>query len=1467
MLSTLFLSQRSGIGHIRHKLLTTTATVAIAVTASLPAHADDSEVFFGQVSNNSSVHPNVLFVLDTSRSMHDPDPGQEGSRLDRMKEAMETILDDATNVNVGLMRFNSIEGGSSVIYPITPINEVICGPGFPCGPTSITSSVRISADDSEQYNDPNDPKTNNTSDLYIGLGQEAGSGRAQIVGQRFRSLTIPQGATITSARMIFTAGQTKAEEVNLKIVGEDVNHAVSFKNDDNHLGGRLANATTAEVDWKITEPWQAGTTYESPDVSNIVQEIVNRPGWCGGNSLSMMFTGTGNRVTLSDDAGSDIGAKLVVTYDADSIPSDGGCLEKTLTVQVSTDTNDAQELLYPGSYTYDHRMYRYFEDIRLPLNTVNSYEWITAFRFEDLPIPKGADIRRADLQLVTSDQTFSGDSTVEIKLENSTLPNEIRSTRGNLSNRNLLTDSLDWTFPDANDMPAGSKVRSGDFDFLVQDLVGSDSWNRENNGLMIVLKHKSGTGTRWFKSFDKEPSAAAKLRIRYRENIGITRLTAKDELKGVVANLSAIGGTPIAGAYLEAANYYLGNEVDFGRTRGSANAMWRGSEIDERHGYHRVSHPDSYIGTSSTVVVRDPGCTGDYMNDPDCKTEEITGPATYISPLASSCQSNHIVFLSDGAPSESVTPVTDIKNLTGKSNCEGSGEKECVTELAEWLNTTDHVPGLVNTQSITTYTIGFNLESDFLEDIAAAGGGRYFKAASASELTNVFDDILADVLSVDTSFVAPGATVNQFNRLTHDQNIYFALFQPNKRPTWEGNIKRYQLASVDGETTIVDRNQNPAVNEDSGFFKTLSQSLWSDSTDGHDIQAGGAAHNIELNYTYAPTNTLRRAYTFTGDSSELFGNNTTANLTDAAHRLNENNALITDEMLNIEHLGTDTAARAAYRNSVLQWTRGVDILDEDQDGDNTEARRHIGDPMHSRPLIVNYERAATGNPTSGTDADTAESQRANTTIYLSTNEGYLHAIDQETGKELFSFMPQELLRNLSPNFENVTTASRTYGLDGSMSLLTNDDNNNVIVDGNEKAFLYFGMRRGGRNIYALDITDRHDPKLAWVIKGGVGGTPGFENLGESWSRMVPNTIFHNGVPVKVLTFSAGYDANQDPKDGDPQRSTDNDGRGLYMVNAETGAKIWSGGGIASNGSVPEGFDKHFPNMTYSIPATPRIIDVDSDGYADQIYVGDMGGRVWRFDIAKYHTQGELVKGGIIADLSGSDPTATAGERRFYSEPDVALISHRGHRFLNIGIASGWRAHPLDDVVNDRYYALRTKDILSAPVGYGTYRSDTDTYTPITEADMDDHTEIFANSSNEHGWFIRLEREGEKVLGSSITVNNVVLFTAYLPEEAVEDCSPAIGTSSYYALNVLGGQPIRKVEKDDGTTEDPAKEHRFQNLKRGGIPPDVTVYFTDDGIAPAAGAELLDLDIGIETERTFWLDKSKAGRSHAESAFD
>jgi len=111
------------------------------------AAADDTEVFFGQVDPSLDIFPNVLFVLDTSGSMNAFDGGSE-SRLERMKLALDTILDNSANVNVGMMRFNGSSGGGAVLFPVTPIDEEICAEGN-CGDITLSPRISSSTHDAE----------------------------------------------------------------------------------------------------------------------------------------------------------------------------------------------------------------------------------------------------------------------------------------------------------------------------------------------------------------------------------------------------------------------------------------------------------------------------------------------------------------------------------------------------------------------------------------------------------------------------------------------------------------------------------------------------------------------------------------------------------------------------------------------------------------------------------------------------------------------------------------------------------------------------------------------------------------------------------------------------------------------------------------------------------------------------------------------------------------------------------------------------------------------------------------------------------------------------------------------------------------------------------------------------------------------------------------------------------------------
>jgi len=94
-------------------------------------------------------------------------------------------------------------------------------------------------------------------------------------------------------------------------------------------------------------------------------------------------------------------------------------------------------------------------------------------------------------------------------------------------------------------------------------------------------------------------------------------------------------------------------------------------------------------------------------------------------------------------------------------------------------------------------------------------------------------------------------------------------------------------------------------------------------------------------------------------------------------------------------------------------------------------------------------------------------------------------------------MPQELLSNVKYLIHGGFTGEHLYGLDGNIVPWHTDQNGDGIVNGTDKLVLIFGMRRGGSNYYAMDVTNPESPRLIWQISGGQGD---FKNLAQSWSR-------------------------------------------------------------------------------------------------------------------------------------------------------------------------------------------------------------------------------------------------------------------------------------------------------------------------------------------------------------------------------
>ena len=193
---------------------------------------------------------------------------------------------------------------------LTAFDEIIITVNPATTSTTIETRISTSSDDAEE--DTTTGSVNRgSSDLEL---VDSGS-RNQLVGMRFNSLTIPPGAIITNASIQFQVDEAHSGIASLMIEGEATDSALTFTSANGNITSRVL--TGASVDWTPV-PWitigEAGEDQRTPDISLIIQEIVDRPGWSTGNSLAVIISGTGQRVAESINGDAAAAPLLHVEY-------------------------------------------------------------------------------------------------------------------------------------------------------------------------------------------------------------------------------------------------------------------------------------------------------------------------------------------------------------------------------------------------------------------------------------------------------------------------------------------------------------------------------------------------------------------------------------------------------------------------------------------------------------------------------------------------------------------------------------------------------------------------------------------------------------------------------------------------------------------------------------------------------------------------------------------------------------------------------------------------------------------------------------------------------------------------------------------------------------------------------------------------------------------------------------------------
>ncbi|HKB82492.1 MAG TPA: hypothetical protein VKD04_04705, partial [Burkholderiales bacterium] len=526
------------------------------------------------------------------------------------------------------------------------------------------------------------------------------------------------------------------------------------------------------------------------------------------------------------------------------------------------------------------------------------------------------------------------------------------------------------------------------------------------------------------------------------------------------------------------------------------------------------------------------------------------------------------------------------------------------------------------------------------------------------------------------------------------------------------------------------------------------------------------------------------------------------------------------------------SSASAQVNPLINWVRGQDnLIDENSNGSLTDIRASVhGDVLHSRPAVVNYNRFPTD--TTYSDSDVFVFYGSNDGIFRAEKGGFANKSGQPTaGSEVWGFIPPEFFPNLNRLRNGAPPISssnkKPYFADGSVAVYTKDNNGDgkidTTIDANDKAWLFISMRRGGRLLYALDVSDPLNPKFMWKKDNT---SAGYSELGYTFSE--PKVITQvNGHTGPVLVFAAGYDPAVE--DIDPATITSSTsttvttasgtvtrsmGRGIYIVDAATGALIWAAGGQASPASLPSGATYvQVSGMDCSIPSDVTVLKNSGGTIVNRGYVGDSCGNLWRIDF----NDSSVANWRVTKLASVASTAAASGRRKFQFAPDVVYNGS----FDAVLIGSGDREHPFDTTVINRMYMFKDTGTLTTPVAGNVSTnpalSPAGTNPTIIESAMFDASsdciqvaaacgtgvtpaDALASLNSSSGWFITLS-SGEKVIGGAVTLAGTTFFNTNLPSASAGGgaCGSNLGIAREYQVSFADASSVNDLNPGGGLT--------------------------------------------------------------------
>jgi Tfp pilus tip-associated adhesin PilY1 len=660
--------------------------------------------------------------------------------------------------------------------------------------------------------------------------------------------------------------------------------------------------------------------------------------------------------------------------------------------------------------------------------------------------------------------------------------------------------------------------------------------------------------------------------------------------------------------------------------------------------------------------------------------------------------------------------------------------------------------------------------------VLSTGPGSSYFAATAAELSAALASAFKSISANTLSFAA----VERPSQLTAAGRVYQAKFSTRD---WSGEVVAYNSDPITGKVI-------------------LTPPAW-------------------LASQRAPAFPNRKVYTWNTATSAGVAVDTIANLT-AAQRISmgpipADQQKVLDWVLGKDDTTGLVGSRARKQSGALPGFSDINVYGDVIGG----APHYVGTPAN------NYDTSLpTGTPGKSTYLAYKGITRT-PMLYVGANDGMLHALNAITGDEVMAFIPNSVFTDF------VDVGDDVLSDDGEVTIrkfyeLTRDNYGQVaawphryFVDGGATSgdafftgakagiaanswhtVLVGGLGKGGRGIYALDVTDPSSfgpGNILWEFSTTTG------RMGYSYSKPV---IVRLRTGEWAAIFGNGYDAAGDLGS-------------LFIINLETGATIKRIDATGSKGM-----------------STVSVL-TDANGTATTVYAGDLGGNVWKFDLRDSNSgnwASTVTTPFFVAlDSFGNPQPITSPIALAGISPSATCSPGANCAMLYFG--SGSYFNDADKTYtpgttiprDDTFYALLDNGAGNIPSNKSTLVEQTMGTT------MDAGTTYRTSSQNAvdytgttRGWYMNLRvgstYQGERVVFKPAVAAGLVVFSTVVP--AGDDPCASNATSWTMILNALDGN-MRKVLLDtnkDGVVDSKDKSvSGYQNPN--GLSTGVTVIVT------------------------------------------